>query len=365
MKTYILPLADPHADLETVGGKGMSLAKLANSALPVPDGFHVTTEAYRLFVHANDLQAGILAALQDVDTSRPAALETASAAIIELFAQAEIPAELAGAIVQAYATLPGSNPAVAVRSSATAEDLPGASFAGQQDTYLNITGADKVLEATCKCWASLWTARAIGYRTRQNIPPESVALAVVVQLLVNAEAAGILFTANPLNGDRDQIVINAAWGLGEAIVGGLVTPDTLILSKPEGKIVQRDTAEKMVMTVRTPSGTTEQPVPDSLRKVPALSDELASRLRRADGHRMGPGGREICHCSGPPGNGTARKAAAVDTTRSKRRLYAHQRCRSAARAAQPIVRIFGNPNISQANATAGGAPDPLQAGFSC
>ena len=278
MKTYILPLADPHADLETVGGKGMSLAKLANSALPVPDGFHVTTEAYRLFVHANDLQAGILAALQDVDTSRPAALETASAAIIELFAQAEIPAELAGAIVQAYATLPGSNPAVAVRSSATAEDLPGASFAGQQDTYLNITGADKVLEATRKCWASLWTARAIGYRTRQNIPPESVALAVVVQLLVNAEAAGILFTANPLNGDRDQIVINAAWGLGEAIVGGLVTPDTLILSKPEGKIVHRDTAEKLVMTVRTPSGTTEQPVPDSLRKVPALSDELAARL---------------------------------------------------------------------------------------
>ena len=200
MKSYTLPLSDPGADLKTVGGKGMSLAKLAKEGLPVPGGFHVTTEAYREFVTANDLQTGINAALHLVDVPRPSTLETASVTISKLFAQAKIPGGLANAIVNAYATLPGSNPAVAVRSSATAEDLPEASFAGQQDTYLNITGAAQVLEATKKCWASLWTARAIGYRARQGIGAEGVALAVVVQLLINAEAAGIMFTANPLNG---------------------------------------------------------------------------------------------------------------------------------------------------------------------
>ena len=136
----------------------------------------------------------------------------------DLFAGASIPNELASAILEAYASLPGANPPVAVRSSATAEDLPEASFAGQQETYLNIRGADGVLAAVKDCWASLWTARAIGYRLRQSIPPESVALAVVVQLLVDAEAAGILFTANPLNGqprrDRDQRCLGAGRGGG-------------------------------------------------------------------------------------------------------------------------------------------------------
>jgi len=278
MKSYTLPLSDPQADLETVGGKGMSLAKLAREGLPVPGGFHVTTVAYREFVTANDIQIGINEALQHVDVSQPSTLETASKTIGRLFAQAEIPGDLANAIVNAYAELPGSNPTVAVRSSATAEDLPDASFAGQQDTYLNITGAGPVLEATKKCWASLWTARAIGYRARQNIGGEGVALAVVVQLLVNAEAAGIMFTANPLNGNHDEAVINAAWGLGEAVVGGAVTPDTLTVNKLDSSLVARETAEKLVMTVRTESGTEEQPVPDSLQKVPVLSDAQAAQL---------------------------------------------------------------------------------------
>jgi len=280
MKPYILPLSDQQADLETVGGKGMSLAKLSRLGLPVPHGFHITTEAYRQFVTANNLQAGILETLQAVDASHPATLEGASRAIHQLFAEATIPGELANTIVNAYAALPGSNPAVAVRSSATAEDLPDASFAGQQETYLNITGADEVLAATKKCWASLWTGRAISYRLRQNIPPESVALAVVVQLLVDAEAAGILFTANPLNARHDEMVINAAWGLGEAVVGGAVTPDTITLSKADGKVISRQTAEKQVMTVRTESGTQEQPVPDSLKSIPVLSDQKAAELCR-------------------------------------------------------------------------------------
>ena len=280
MKSYTLPLSDPQADLETVGGKGMSLAKLANAGLPIPGGFHVTTEAYRQFVTVNNLQIKIEAAMRTADPALPATLETASNTIGGFFARAEIPDELANAIVNAYAELPGSNPAVAVRSSATAEDLPDASFAGQQETYLNISGADQVLEATKKCWASLWTARAIGYRARQNIGAEGVALAVVVQLLINAEAAGIMFTANPMNGNLDETVINAAWGLGEAVVGGAVTPDTLTISKLTGGLIERETAEKLVMTVRTETGTEEQPVPDSLQKIPVLSDEQAAQLTR-------------------------------------------------------------------------------------
>jgi pyruvate,water dikinase len=246
----------------------------------VPGGFHITTSADRQFVAANNLQAGILAALEAVDASRPATLEIASRVIHGLFAGADIPPELASAIVEAYANLPSANPPVAVRSSATAEDLPEASFAGQQETYLNISSAEQVLEAVKNCWASLWTGRAISYRLRQDIPPESVALAVVVQLLVDAEAAGILFTANPLNARRDELVINAAWGLGEAVVGGAVTPDTITVRKADGKVVGRQTAEKQVMTARTEAGTAEQPVPDSLKNVPVLSDEKAAELCR-------------------------------------------------------------------------------------
>ena len=280
MKPYTLQLSDVQADLDTVGGKGMSLAKLARAGLPVPGGFHITTVAYREFVNINALQIKIDAALRSADPALPATLETASVTIGKFFAQAEIPGELANAIVNAYAELPGSNPAVAVRSSATAEDLPDASFAGQQETYLNISGADQVLEATKKCWASLWTARAIGYRARQGIGAEGVALAVVVQLLINAEAAGIMFTANPINGNHDETVINAAWGLGEAVVGGAVTPDTITIKNSDGSLISRETAEKLVMTVRTEFGTEEQIVPTSLKNIPVLSDEKAVELAR-------------------------------------------------------------------------------------
>jgi phosphoenolpyruvate synthase/pyruvate phosphate dikinase len=181
MKPFVIPLSDPQADLNTVGGKGMSLARLARAGLPVPNGFHVTTEAYRHFVEHNDLQTGIDTALRAVDSSQPQTLEIASQKIAQLFLVAPIPEEIASAILNGYEVLSGNNPVVAVRSSATAEDLPEASFAGQQETYLNISQPEAVLEAVRKCWASLWTARAIGYRARQKIAPEGVALAVVVQ----------------------------------------------------------------------------------------------------------------------------------------------------------------------------------------
>ena len=278
MKSFVIPLSDPQADLNTVGGKGMSLAKLTRSGLPVPDGFHVTTEAYRYFVEHNDLQTGINMSLEAVDITQPQTLEIASRKITELFLPASIPDEIATAITQGYASLPGSNPSVAVRSSATAEDLPDASFAGQQETYLNIHHPEAVLDAVRKCWASLWTARAIGYRARQKIAPEDVALAVVVQELVFAEAAGILFTANPINGQRDQMMVSASWGLGEAVVGGLVTPDSLILEKPSGKVINREIAQKLIQTVRIEDGTQEIQVPENLQNVPVLSDEQAGEL---------------------------------------------------------------------------------------
>jgi len=274
----ILPLEVASATLEEVGGKGASLARMAAAGLPVPGGFHVTTDAYRCFVTENHLQPDILEALEVVDAIDPQTLNIASQTISKLFMAAPVPSAIARAITKAYMDLPGSSPAVAVRSSATAEDLPEASFAGQQDTYLNVSGVEAVLEATRKCWASLWTARAIGYRARQGIPAEKVALAVVVQRLVFAEAAGILFTANPLNGQRDQIMINASWGLGESIVGGSVSPDTLIVDKTSGRVIQRETAEKLVQTVRINAGTREISVPANLQNVPVLSNKQAEEL---------------------------------------------------------------------------------------
>jgi pyruvate,water dikinase len=216
MRQIILPLSDLEATLETAGGKGMSLAKMLSAGLPVPRGFHITTEAYRQFVAENLPMSHILQDLAAIDPANISALETASSHIRQLFAEGETPPQIASAIISAYAALrePATTKevAIAVRSSATAEDLPGASFAGQQETYLNIRGTEAVLEAVKKCWASLWTARAIAYRLRNNIAQDTVALAVVVQELVAADAAGVLFTANPVNGKRDEMVINAAWG---------------------------------------------------------------------------------------------------------------------------------------------------------
>jgi phosphohistidine swiveling domain-containing protein len=284
MEFYILPLSDPQATLENVGGKGMSLAKLTRAGIPVPDGFHITTQAYRQFVAENDLQAKIISALNDVDASLTATLETASATIGRFFADGKIPSDLATAITAAYAELNNRKSqlatptSVAVRSSATAEDLPGASFAGQQETYLNIRGDEALLDAVKKCWASLWTARAIAYRIKQNIEPDSVALAVVVQEMVFADAAGIMFTANPINGERNEVIINAAWGLGEAIVSGAVTPDSVTVNKQKRRVIRRETAEKLAMTVRTESGVSEQPVPDPLKKKEVLTNKQAIEL---------------------------------------------------------------------------------------
>jgi pyruvate,water dikinase len=277
----------------------MSLALLARAGLPVPPGFHITTAAYLHFVQENQLQPQIMKILQSLDLSNPLSFETASQQIGALFGHAQVSPDISEAISNSYAQLctdsslvhhPAQKPClpspgqfqlpVAVRSSATAEDLPGASFAGQQETYLNIRGVEAVLAAVKKCWASLWTARAIAYRARQGIDQGSVALAVVVQELVFAEAAGVLFTANPVSGRRSEMLLTAAWGLGEAIVSGAVTPDTLVLDKTSGQVVERQVADKQVMTVRTEDGAQEVPVPPLRRKKAAITRDQAAELAR-------------------------------------------------------------------------------------
>jgi phosphohistidine swiveling domain-containing protein len=214
-----------------------------------------------------------------VDGSDPAMFETASVRIGELFAGRSVPTATAAAIATAYAGL-GDDVAVAVRSSATAEDLPGLSFAGQHDTFLNVRGEASVLDAVKRCWVSLWTPRAIGYRARHGIAADGASLAVVVQQLVPADAAGVLFTIDPVTGGRDQVVINANWGLGEAVAGGQVTPDIVVVDRAGGDVVDYHVGGKEVMTVPAGTGTREQATPADMRGRAVLSAEEASELTR-------------------------------------------------------------------------------------
>ena len=276
---YTLPLADPRATLENAGGKGASLARLADAGLPVPDGFHVTTEAYRRFVDDNSLQPAILEALADVSLSQPSTLETASLAIADLFAHAPMPRGAADAIARAYAELPGEDPAVAVRSSATTEDLPGISFAGQHETYLNVRGEAGVLDAVKRCWASLWTARAIGYRLKMGVDQRWLSMGVVVQTMVRSDVAGVLFTANPTTGEREELVVSASCGPGEAVVSGRVTPDSLVVDKASLVVKEAVLGAKEVAILPSgEQGTVMKAVPDGRQGEPALSERGVREL---------------------------------------------------------------------------------------
>src|SRR5215213_3773253 len=268
-------------DLALAGGKGANLGELSRARLPVPPGFVLTTRAYDAFVESNDIVDAVVGRASVARAEDPAALEEAAEGIRGLFARGEIPELVDDEIRAAYEKLSeDGETAVAVRSSATAEDLAGASFAGQQETYLNVRGAEALLGAVKRCWASLWTARAMAYRKRQGIAPETVSLAVVVQRMVKAEAAGVVFTANPANGRRDQAAISAAWGLGESVVSGAVTPDSIVVEKESGRVISREIADKVVMTVYTASGTEERPVPEGRRRQSVLEDERAAELAR-------------------------------------------------------------------------------------
>jgi rifampicin phosphotransferase len=274
--TYIRSLADEGLGLSEVGGKGQSLARLAAAGLPVPDGFHITTAAYEDFIADHQLGDPIEKQLATVVDPDSTAADQVASAIAALITSQEVPPAIAGDIVRVYSQL--GSPSVAVRSSATAEDLPDASFAGQQETFLNVSGVDQLLEAVRRCWASLWTARAISYRARHEINPDKISIAVVVQELIDAEASGIAFTADPMTGDDTMIEVNAAWGLGEAVVGGQVTPDTITVDRAGRRILRNRINTKVIMTQLTEGGTTTRPVPRDRQNAPALTEPQVLRL---------------------------------------------------------------------------------------
>jgi rifampicin phosphotransferase len=251
--------------LPTVGGKAANLGELIKAGLPVPDGFAVTTEAYRR------VAGGLTAGLAGMDGAELAAKARAS------LLAAPVPEDVATEIREAYQRLGGDVP-VAVRSSATAEDLPYASFAGQQDTYLHIVGADAVVDAVRRCWASLWTERAVAYRTANGIEHGQVLIAVVVQRMVEAGVAGVLFTANPVTGRRRQAVIDASPGLGESVVSGAVNPDRFTVDTASGAIVDRRLGDKRRLVRSLAGGGTETvELPDGSGAA-CLSDEQVTRL---------------------------------------------------------------------------------------
>jgi len=230
----------------------------------------------------------VLTTAGSVPADDPTALEAASAAIRERFAAGRVPSDLETALREAYAAL--GAPPVAVRSSATAEDLPDMSFAGQQDTILNVIGAEPLLEAVVSCWSSLWTARAIGYRARNDIPPEDVALAVVVQVMAQARASGVLFTANPLNGRRTEIAIDAGLGLGEALVSGQLEPDHYVVGA-DGQIVEQTLGSKALSIRPRPEGGTVTVDEDDAGQQ-ALPDEAITSLAQL--------GRQVADLYGTP-----------------------------------------------------------------
>ncbi|MGO4857214.1 PEP/pyruvate-binding domain-containing protein [Arthrobacter sp. 2MCAF14] len=247
--------------LPEVGGKAANLGELIWAGLPVPPGFCLTTEAYQRALQPDGSSGSalpdILRGLEAVEPGDLEGLASLAARAREAVLDAGIPADVEDAVRSAYSAL-GSEVAVAVRSSATAEDLPFASFAGQQDTYLNVVGADAVLQAVGKCWASLWTDRAASYRASNGIDHATVTLAVVVQRMVEAEAAGVLFTANPVTGRRREAVIDANPGLGEAVVSGAVNPDHFVVDSLTGRITERRIGDRKLVIRSIPGGGTER-----------------------------------------------------------------------------------------------------------
>src|ERR671917_871501 len=244
--TYTVRLDEVGKDeFALAGGKGANLGELSRAGLPVPPGYVVTTRAYDAFVEVSGIKGEVVALASAPQAEDPAGFEEVSEGVRALFSGGRVPQEMADEIHAAYQELgEDGQTAVAVRSSATAEDLAGASFAGQQETFLNVIGAERLTEAVKDCWASLWTARAMAYRGRQDIDPATVSLAVVVQRMVASEVAGVMFTVNPSNGRRDQATISAAWGLGESVVSGSVTPDSIVVEKESGRVLSRETADK-------------------------------------------------------------------------------------------------------------------------
>jgi pyruvate,water dikinase len=261
-------------DIPIAGGKAANLGELTSAGFEVPPGFVLTTESFDYYLKYNKLKDFIADALSGLDVSSDAALQDASGKIRKAFEEGEMPKDLESSVIEEYKKLgKGKFPLVAVRSSATAEDLPTASFAGQQDTYLNVSGPESLLKSVKRCWASLFTPRALAYRVSKNFEHDKVKLAVVVQRMVNSDISGIMFTIDP-NSELPHIIIEAGYGLGEALVGGKVTPDTYVVDKFHRKILNRRISNQTWKLVRGESGECmKEDIPADLASKQKMTDE--------------------------------------------------------------------------------------------
>jgi pyruvate,water dikinase len=272
-----------NSDIPIVGGKGASLGEMINAELPVPRGFVVTAQAFREFIEVTGIMDRLFEGLKvDVDDAK--ALDKAAATAKKLIMDTPMPKNIEKAVRDYYDTLckrEGEEVFVAARSSATAEDLPEASFAGQQETFLNVRGADDLVEAVHGCWASLYGARAIYYRVEQKFPHEQVSIAVVVQKMVDADEAGVMFTNHMTTGE-DVTIIEAAWGLGESVVSGAVSPDTYLVDNKTFEIRQKKIATKQTMIVRDKKTrkSKQLAVPENKKNVQVLPDDVIVKLAK-------------------------------------------------------------------------------------
>jgi pyruvate,water dikinase len=270
-------------DVGIAGGKGANLGELTQAKTPVPPGFVVLANAYFEFLDYNKLRPHIHQILSATDISDPNQLNAASKKIQDLMDQSEIPEDVAKEIFTAYHEMKqqhgnGSNPAVAVRSSATAEDLPEASFAGQQESYLNIIGDANVIIKVKECWMSLFGARSIFYREQQKFDHFKVGIAVPVQQMIQSEVSGVMFTVDPISKNKDTLVIEGAYGLGDYVVQGVVTPDHFEISKSQNKIISKQVNKQEVMEIRKAEGVKEVKVQLKLQEKQKLSDEKILEL---------------------------------------------------------------------------------------
>ncbi|MDH6410327.1 pyruvate,water dikinase [Aurantimicrobium minutum] len=262
---------------DRLGGKCTSLAIMTSAGMPVPPGFAVTTDAFDAVMNQTTLRDHIVKHLAGLDPNDVVDVDTRAAHIRELIMTQEVPDDVRDESIAAYNTLMelcGGEVPVAVRSSATAEDLPDASFAGQQDTYLWIIGQEAVMQKIRECWASLYTARAITYRMANNISDEGLSMAVAVQKMVNSRTSGVAMTIDPSNGDKSKIVVDSSWGLGEMVVSGEVTPDNFLIDKVMMHIINRIISDKHEELVPSGHGTViRKEVEAERRNSPSLSDE--------------------------------------------------------------------------------------------
>lgn len=283
--------------LENLGGKGASLVTMTEAGMPVPPGFVVTTTAYNYFIETSGIGQSITERLAGLDPDDPVAVEATSAAIREDICSRPVPEELRQSTRRAFESLQDrfTAPApVAVRSSATAEDLPDASFAGQQDTYLWLNGFESVAEHIRRCWASLYTARAILYRLKNGIEEDGLSMGVVIQKMINARVAGVTMTLDPATGDRSKLTVDASYGVGESVVSGTVTPDNIKLDKITLELVSEHIGDKHIELVpdANASGLVERDVAQDRRNVRCLSDselvQVATMAKRAEKHYGSP-----------------------------------------------------------------------------